>query len=233
MLHRGLPALHGLPGQAIDQVQRQVGELRLPGRLHRLVGLLGGVDAVDGAQLPLLGGLHPHGQAVHPRLAQNAQGLQVHAVRVALHGDLRVLLHLKQLGQVGEQLLDALGPVVAGGAAAEVDGVHRDSPGPGERSPADGPAGPSDTGPSGPPAPPGSRSHSSRIYCGRREYGCKYPACPPWRHTSTKKFHRIISHPERERKRRNAGRPVFPDDNRLFFCYNAPCKPALVRPGTI
>ena len=51
VLHRGLPALHGLPGQAVDQVQRQVGELGLPGRLHRLVGLLGLI--LYAAQMPI------------------------------------------------------------------------------------------------------------------------------------------------------------------------------------
>ena len=135
VFHRGLPAVHGLAGQAVDQVQGQVVEFSLPGQPGGLVGLLRGVDAVDGGQLLRLGGLHPKGQAVDARLPQGAQGAQVHAVRVALHGDLRVLLDLKQLVEGGQQLLQPLGSVKAGGAAAEVDAVHRDALGQGSRLP--------------------------------------------------------------------------------------------------
>ena len=114
VFHRGLPAVHGLAGQAVDQVQGQVVEFSLPGQPGGLVGLLRGVDAVDGGQLLRLGGLHPKGQAVDARLPQGAQGAQIHAVRVALHGDLRVLLDLKQLVEGGQQLLQPLGSVKAG-----------------------------------------------------------------------------------------------------------------------
>ena len=135
VLHRSLPAVHGLAGQAVDQIQRDVVQLGLPGGRHRLVHLSDGVGAVDGLQLLGAAGLHPQRQAVDPRLPQAAQGTQVHAVRVCLHRDLCVLLHLKKLAQGGEQLLDAPGPVPAGGAPAEIDGVYRDALGQGRSLP--------------------------------------------------------------------------------------------------
>ena len=135
VLHRDLPAVHGLAGQAVDQIQGQVVEFGLPGQLGGLVGLLWGVDAVDGSQLLRLGGLHPQGQAVDAHLSQGAQGAQVYTVRVTLHGDLCVLLKLKKLVDGGQQLLQALGPVEAGGAAAEIDAVYRDALSQGGRLP--------------------------------------------------------------------------------------------------
>ena len=127
MLHGGAPALGGLAGQTVDEVQGQVVKSRLPGPGHRLVGLLGGVGPVNGLQLLGLGRLHANGQAVHARPAQPLQVLQGDAVGVTFHGDLGGLFHLKQLFDGHQQLLHPLGAVVAGGSAPKVDGVHGDA----------------------------------------------------------------------------------------------------------
>ena len=124
VLHGGLPLLHGLAGQAVNQVQREIFKPGLLGGGHRLVRLPGAVGTVDRLQLRWAGRLHAQGQAVEARLPQALQGLQIHAVRVGLQGDLRPLLHGKQLLNGRQQLPQPLVPVKAGGAAAEVDGVH-------------------------------------------------------------------------------------------------------------
>ena len=93
----------------------------MPWEILRL--LLGGVDAVDAAQLGPVGGLHPQGDPVHPSPAQKGHGAGIHAVGVALHGDLRLAADAEMALEEAQQLPQALGPVVRGGAAAEVDGV--------------------------------------------------------------------------------------------------------------
>ena len=125
VLHGGLPAVHGLAGQTVDEVQGQVGKASLPGGGGRFVDLLGGVDAVDALQLAGVGRLHSHGQAVDPCLAQDFQRLHVHTVGITLHGDLGILLYLIKLADHTQQLFEPLGPVVARGAASDVDGIYR------------------------------------------------------------------------------------------------------------
>ena len=131
LLHRVLPAVHVLLRQAVDQIQAQVFQLGRPGGLHRLAGLLKGMGPVEALQLAVVGGLHPQGDAVDPRPAQGLEGLEIHTVRVALHGDLRVLGQIKALGDQPEQLLQALRPIKAGGSAAKIHRVHLPPPGEG------------------------------------------------------------------------------------------------------
>ena len=54
-----LPPLHGLPRQAVDEVQGQVADFCFPGGLHSGADLLHGVYPADGAQFLIAGGLHP------------------------------------------------------------------------------------------------------------------------------------------------------------------------------
>ena len=76
------------------------------------------------AQLLGVGGLRPQGDAVHPRPAQAGDGAPVHAVGVALHGDLRLAADGKDPLDEHQQLPQALLPIVGGGPAAEIDGVR-------------------------------------------------------------------------------------------------------------
>ena len=67
----GLPPLHGLPRQTVDEVQGQVVDLRLAGGLHGGADLLHGVDPADLPQFLVAGGLHSQGDAVDARLSQS------------------------------------------------------------------------------------------------------------------------------------------------------------------
>ena len=131
-LHRGLPALHALARQAVDQVQGQVADLPPADGLHRRLRLGEGVDPADGPQLPVVGGLNPQGDPVDPRPAQGADRPFVRqTVRVGLQGDLRVLRHLVAVKHGFQYFLQPLHPQVGGGAAAKVHRVHRVGPAPG------------------------------------------------------------------------------------------------------
>ena len=120
-----LPGFQALARQAVDEIKAEVVDLG-PAQLRRgQLHLAGGVDAVDAAQLPGVGGLHPQRDPVDPGPAQGSHGAGVHAVGVALEGDLRLPAHGEAALKIEQQLPDALGAVIGGGAAAEVDGVDR------------------------------------------------------------------------------------------------------------
>ena len=120
------PPLLGLARQAVDQVQGQIFDLGLSGGLHRLPHLLRCVDPADGLQFLIAGGLHPQGDAVEPRPPQGPEGLPVSGrIRVGLKGDLRVLSHMVPLFDDLQDFAQPLFPQIAGGAAAEIHGVHR------------------------------------------------------------------------------------------------------------
>ena len=85
------PARAGLPRQAVDQVEAQVVEARAARGVNGGGGVGGGVDAPRGAQLAVVGGLHPQREAVEARVAQCAQGVPVpRALGVCLRRDFRV-----------------------------------------------------------------------------------------------------------------------------------------------
>ena len=127
VLHRGLPAVHGLAGQAVDQIQGQVVEFSFSGQFCGMVGLMWGVDAMDGSQLLRLCGLHSKRQAVDTCIPQNAQGTQIHTVRVALHSDFCALFNLKKFVDGGQQLLQTFSSIEAGCSSAKIDTVYRDA----------------------------------------------------------------------------------------------------------
>ena len=123
-LHRLLPRLHGLVRQAEDQVQVQVFEPGFPNHPHSPLRLLKGVQPVQQGQLLVVGGLHPHGDAVHAPVAQGTQQGRGHAVRVHLYGDLAVSGQVILLVDGLEQLFQGALRQNAGGAAAQIDGVQ-------------------------------------------------------------------------------------------------------------
>ena len=119
------PLLHSLVRQTVDQVQADVVQPRLAAGGHGVLHLLPGVDPAQPPQGLVVRGLHPQGDAVEARPAQGPQSPPVPgAVGVGLQGDLRpvpdpaLLLHGFQQGN------KPLVAQIAGGAAAEIDGVH-------------------------------------------------------------------------------------------------------------
>ena len=89
------PSLLRLVGQTINEVQRQILNLGLPGSLHRLLHLGKGMDAADGLQFLVAGGLHPQGDPVEAATPQGAESFPIPGgVRVGLQSDLRVTGHL-------------------------------------------------------------------------------------------------------------------------------------------
>ena len=124
-LHRFPPALLALAGKAVDEVQTDVPDLRLAGGGHGGAHLLPGVGAVDVPQFPVAAGLHPHGDAIHPRSTQCFKPLFGDTVRIGLHGHFHIPGHLKFLHQHAEQLAHPFFAVPAGGAAANVNAVDR------------------------------------------------------------------------------------------------------------
>ena len=131
LLHGVPPPRHILVGQAVDQIQADVFDLGLSGCGHRPLGLLEGMGAVQAVQLTVVGGLDAQGDTVYPRPPEGLKHLLIHTVRVALHGNLRVLGQIEALGHGFEHLPQPLLPVKAGGAAAEVYSVHLPAPGEG------------------------------------------------------------------------------------------------------
>ena len=80
----------------------------------------------DAAQQVVVRRLNAQRNAVEPRLPQRAQGLPVAgAVGVGLQCDLRVGGHMEPLFHGFQQVRQPLLPQIAGGAAAEIHGVHR------------------------------------------------------------------------------------------------------------
>ena len=119
------PPLLRLAGQAVDQIQRQILELGFSGGLHRLLHLLHGMDAADGLQFLVAGGLHPQRDAVEACPPQSPEGFPVPGgIGVGLKGDLRVPFHLIALFNGFQDPAQPFFSQIAGGAAAEINRVH-------------------------------------------------------------------------------------------------------------
>lgn len=123
----------------------------------------------------------PREMRLTPLRRRRAHGAPVHAVWVALHGDLRLAADGKQPLNQGENLPQAFFPIVGGGAARQSRRYPPPSPSSGGQRSAGGSAAPAGSGPSAPPDRPGSRSHSSRICSCRRECGYRCQRCWPQR----------------------------------------------------
>ena len=129
------PVRPGLPGQAVDQVHTDVPEAGLPGRMICLDGLTVCVPPADGPEDLIIGRLHTHGNTVHPGFFQQLQVVQPHAVRVHLHGDLRILQQPFPGLQGVQNLHQVLRPVIAGRAPADIHRVNIIFPHSGEALP--------------------------------------------------------------------------------------------------
>ena len=120
------PLLHGLPRQAVNEVQTHVREFGPPAGGHGLLHLLPCVDAAQGPETGVVRGLDPQGDAVEARPPQRPEGLPVSgAVGVGLQCDLGVGIDVIVLLYGFQQLRQPLLPQIAGGAAAKVHRVHR------------------------------------------------------------------------------------------------------------
>ena len=120
------PLVHGLFRQTVDEIQTDVFEAGLASGGHGVLRLLPGVDAADGAEHFVVGGLHAQGKTVEPRPTQALKGFFVSGgIGVGLQGDLGVLIHLIELFHAGQQTAEPVGAQIAGGAAAEIDRVHQ------------------------------------------------------------------------------------------------------------
>ena len=118
------PVALGLTGQAVNQIQADVVKASLARRGKGQLRLLEAVPPADELEQIVVGGLHAHGKPGDTLGAQQLQILVGHAVGVALHGDLSVQPDVAVALEHIEDLHQVLGPVIAGGAAAEVDRVH-------------------------------------------------------------------------------------------------------------
>ena len=78
----------------------------------------------QGFELGVVVGLDADGDAVEPRPAKLFQGLGIDGIGVCLQGDLGVLGQAEAPVDLGEDADEPLVAEEAGGAAAEVDGVH-------------------------------------------------------------------------------------------------------------
>ena len=118
------PLLHSLVRQTVDQVQADVVQPRLAAGGHGVLHLLPGVDPAQPPQGLVVRGLHPQGDAVEAPLPEGSCHFGGDGDGVGLQGDLRpvpdpaLLLHGFQQGN------KPLVAQIAGGAAAEIDGVH-------------------------------------------------------------------------------------------------------------
>ena len=121
---RVLPVRFGLAGQAVYEVYVQVVKSGLAGRPHGLLHLQPVVPPADELQYVVVGALGAQGYAVEALPAQKLEVLQPGAVRVGLQRHLGVAPHAPAVLQLGPELRQAGGAVVAGRAAAEVDRVH-------------------------------------------------------------------------------------------------------------
>ena len=120
------PLAQGLMGQAVDEIQGEVFKFRLPGGVHGGLYLIHGVDAANLRQFPVVGGLHPQGQAVEPCPPEGPEGLPVPGgVRIGLQGDFRPPGDGIAFQNGFQDFDQPFFPQIAGGSAAEINGVHQ------------------------------------------------------------------------------------------------------------
>ena len=118
------PEFPRLRAQAVDEVETQVVKARFPRRLHCFNGIPRGVDAADGAQFAVVGGLHPQRDPIEPGSAQCPQCGDVSgALGIRLEGDLRVRRNGKAVKHCFQQSAEPICAEKARRAAAEVDRV--------------------------------------------------------------------------------------------------------------
>ena len=70
------------------------------------------------------GGLNAQGEPVDPSPTEGLEYFQIHTVRIALHGNFRVLSQIKAFGDQPQQLPQPLFPIKTGCTAAKINGVN-------------------------------------------------------------------------------------------------------------
>ena len=118
------PVALGLAGQAVHEIHAHVVKARQARVVNGLLRLLEVVAAADELEEVIVRCLHADREAVDALLAQQPHGVEADAVGVTLHGDLRVEAHVAIELQLVKEVDDPVCPVVARGAAAEIDRVH-------------------------------------------------------------------------------------------------------------
>ena len=121
---RLLPGFQILLRQTVDQIQREIFEAGLADHFHRVHSHCIVVGAADGFQNSIVAALHAQADPVKAFAVQPTQKLGVDGIGVGLKGDLRVAGHVKGAADGGQNSGHALCTEKAGGAAAEIDGVH-------------------------------------------------------------------------------------------------------------
>ena len=119
-----LPVLQCLAGQAVHQVQRDIPESRLADALeggHRLGVGMGAAQLFQHVVVVVLDAQAHPVEALRPHPVEKLVG---DGIGVGLEGDLRVHGHVKISPDGGHDDGNGVPAEVAGGAAAEVDGVH-------------------------------------------------------------------------------------------------------------
>ena len=119
-----LPACQSLTGQTVHQIQGQVPEARLADPLDGGDHLGVIVGTAQFFQQLVVIRLHPQAHPVEALAPETAQELVRNGVGVGIKGDLRVGGHVEAAADGGHNGSHAVGTEKAGGAAAEVDGVH-------------------------------------------------------------------------------------------------------------
>ena len=123
---RLLPLLHGLVGQAVDEVQTQIGNFGTAHFLCRFHHLLPAVDTADGTQHRIIRRLNAKRNAIETQSTQGTQTFPIkEAVGICLHGDLGIFCHAVVLFYSLQQLCHTLRPQIAGRAAAKIHCIHR------------------------------------------------------------------------------------------------------------
>ena len=118
------PVLQGLAGQAVHQIQGDVPEARLADALHGGDGLGIVVGAAQLLEKSIVVGLDAHAHPVEALRPHPVEEFIGDGVGIALEGDLRLRGNVEIPPQSGHDDGNGVAAEVAGGAAAEVDGVH-------------------------------------------------------------------------------------------------------------
>ena len=122
--YRILPTLHTLTGKAIDKVQVEILYLGFPHCRHGNLCLCKRMEPVKRGQFRVAGRLNPQRNPVDSAAPQGQQPPFIHAVWIALNGDLRLTRHIKALKNFSQQLVQSFLSKNAGCASSQVNRVH-------------------------------------------------------------------------------------------------------------
>ena len=120
LAHIGLPLLHRLRGQSVDEVYTHIADA-VPGCLfHSANGLLRGVAATYKAKQSVVKTLHAHAQAVDGRMGERCKPLGSHVIGIGLHSNLGIGIHREEATNLVENAGQRLDRQLAGCSAAYI-----------------------------------------------------------------------------------------------------------------